>query len=155
MRDRNLKLWSAAAAFAVIAACNQGSTAPRTSFQAALGNFEVPTSGTTASGAARMTINGTALDYTVWVLGLANPTMAHIHVGPASASGPVRLWLCGGGGAPNCSAGASVTGTLATGTNGATTGGISFDSLISAIRSGNGYVNVRTTAFPGEDSWTG
>ena len=50
--------------------------------------------------------------------------------------------LCGTpDGVPACTSG---TGTLVTGTNG-TTEEITFDSLVSAIRAGNTYVNVHTS----------
>ena len=50
---------------------------------------------------------------------------------------------------PGCST--TGTGTLVSDSNGVTTGtpAITFDSLVSAIRAGNAYVNVHTTANPG------
>ena len=61
-------------------------------------------------------------------------------------NGPVRLNLCGTGAPqPACTSG---TGVLATGTNGTTVGtpAITFDSLLSAMRTGGAYVNVHTSA---------
>jgi hypothetical protein len=67
--------------------------------------------------------------------------VAHIHVQVEGMNGPVRLNLCGTGAPePECASG---DGVLATGTNG-TTLGITFDSLVSAMRTGGAYVNVHT-----------
>jgi hypothetical protein len=61
----------------------------------------------------------------------------------------VRLNLCGTGAPqPPCVSG---TGVLATGTNGTIVdGAISFDSLVSAMRTGGAYVNVHTDDGEGE-----
>ena len=62
-------------------------------------------------------------------------------------NGPVRLNLCGTGDPlPACTSG---TGVLASGTNGTTVAtvgetAITFDSLVSAMRTGGAYVNVHT-----------
>jgi hypothetical protein len=114
-----------------------------TSFSATLsGAEEVPPVTTTATGSATIDIAAGAITYTVNVTNLQNAVVSHIHVAPDGQNGPVRMDLCGTGGPlPACVSG---TGVLATGTNGATVGGISFDSLVSAIRAGNAYVNVHT-----------
>jgi hypothetical protein len=122
-----------------------GVAAPATSFTAALsGTNEVPPVTTPATGSATLTVNGAQITYTVNVTNLQNAVVAHIHVNPAGENGPVRLNLCGTGAPePDCTSG---TGVLATGTNGATVGGITFDSLLSAMRTGGAYVNVHTNA---------
>jgi CHRD domain len=58
--------------------------------------------------------------------------------------------LCGTPGLPACVSG---TGVLVSGSNGITEGGITFDSLLSAMRTGGAYVNVHTSdgdAGPGD-----
>jgi hypothetical protein len=75
---------------------------------------------------------------------MENAVVAHIHIAPPGQNGPVRLNLCGTGApVPPCTSG---TGVLASGTNGVTVGDppITFDSLVSAMRAGNTYVNVHT-----------
>jgi hypothetical protein len=132
----------------VVAACDDDAPAePGTSFTATLsGSNEVPPVATTATGTATLSVTGgQAITYTVNVVGLLNASVAHIHIAPVGENGPVRLNLCGTGAPqPSCTSG---TGVLATGTNGTTVGtpAITFDSLLSAMRTGGAYVNVHTT----------
>jgi hypothetical protein len=120
-----------------------GGTEPDTEFEANLsGSDEVPAVTTPASGNATVSIQGSAIVYQVDVANLENAVVSHIHVAPPGENGPVRMNLCGTpDGVPACTSG---TGTLVTGTNG-NTEDITFDSLVSAIRAGNAYVNVHTS----------
>ena len=134
----------------VAAACGDDDGNPTntaTNFTATLsGSNEVPPTGSTATGSATLTVNGQQIEYTVNVTGIQNAVLAHIHIAPAGENGPVRLNLCGTGAPlPACSSG---TGVLATGTNGTVVGTptITFDSLVSARRTGGAYVNVHTNA---------
>ena len=136
-----------AALLPLIPACgdDDDGTGPGTSFSATLsGAAEVPPVETPATGTAIFTVSGTAITYTVNVANIANAVVAHIHVAPVGANGPVRLNLCGTGAPePACTSG---TGVLATGTNGTTVGSpaITFDELVAAMSAGNAYVNVHT-----------
>jgi hypothetical protein len=131
-----------------IAACSDddddGGNEPDTEFEANLsGSEEVPAVSTTASGSATISIQGSAIVYQVDVTNLTNAVVSHIHVGAPGESGPVRLNLCGvPADSPDCST--ETTGVLVEGSNGITQG-ITFDSLVSAIRAGNAYVNVHTS----------
>jgi hypothetical protein len=130
----------------VISACGDDEPAgPATSFSAALsGANEEPPVPTTATGSATLTLSGDQITYTVNVTNLQNAQVAHIHIAPPGQNGLVRMNLCGTGDPqPQCTSG---TGVLATGTNGTTVGSpaITFDSLVSAMRSGGAYVNVHT-----------
>lgn len=123
---------------------------PATSFTATLsGAEEVPPVPTTATGDAEFTVSGDQLTYTVNVTNLQNAVVAHIHIAPRGENGPVRLDLCGTAALPACTSG---TGVLVTATNGTTVGTppITFDSLLSAMRSGGAYVNVHTNDGQGE-----
>jgi len=139
-----------AAAIALLAACAgpDSQTDPATSFTATMvGSNEVPAVTTAASGSASLAISGTSLNYTVNVSSITAVTVSHIHVGAAGANGTVRVNLCGTGApAPACTSG---TGVLATGTATVISPGITFDSLVSALRSFGAYVNVHTTANGG------
>ena len=133
-----------------ISACSDDDddgTDPGTEFEALLsGGEEVPAVTTTATGNATITVEGSQIVYRVDVANLANAVVSHIHVAPEGVNGPVRLNLCGTpDGVPACVSG---TGVLVEGANG-NTEGITFDSLVSAIRAGNAYVNVHTD--DGED----
>jgi CHRD domain-containing protein len=130
----------------VVAGCgDNGPSSPATSFTATLaGANEVPPVATTATGTATLSVSGQQLTYTVNVTNLQNALVSHIHIAPTGENGPVRLNLCGTGAPqPACTSG---TGVLATGTNGTTVGTppITFDSLLSAMRTGGAYVNVHT-----------
>ena len=110
---------------------------------------ERPPNSSSATGTATYTLVGNSLSYTVSVSGLSGPaTASHIHVGPASASGPVIVPY--------------VTGSLATGnitsgtidltqpiSNGTTS--ITGDSLKVLLNNGGAYTNVHTDLNrPGE-----
>jgi hypothetical protein len=131
----------------MIPACGDDDpAAPATNFTASLsGANEVPAVTTPATGSATLSVSGSQITYTINVTNLQNAVLGHIHVAPAGENGPVRLNLCGTGAPePPCTSG---TGTvvLATGTNGATIG-ITFDELLTAMRTGGAYVNVHTNA---------
>ena len=119
---------------------------PATNFTADLsGANEVSPVTTPATGTATLSMDDDAITYSIDVTDLQNALVAHIHVAPPGENGPVRLNLCGTGDPqPACTSG---TGVLAAGTNGTTVGepAITFDSLLSAIRAGNAYVNVHTS----------
>jgi hypothetical protein len=146
MTDMRILTLAIAALLPVVAACgdddDDGGTAPATDFAALLtGDEEVPpVPTTTATGAATLSVEGDQITYTVEVTDLQNAVAAHIHIGAEGENGPIRMNLCGTP-QPPCVSG---TGVLATGTNGTTVGGISFDSLVSAMRTAGAYVNVHT-----------
>jgi len=133
-----------AALLPVLAACGDDPASPATSFTATLsGTNEVPAVTTTATGTATLSVSGAQITYTINVTNLQNAVLGHIHLAAAGANGPVRLNLCGTGAPePACTSG---TGVLATGTNG-TTVGITFEELLTAMRTGGAYVNVHTFA---------
>lgn len=135
-----------AALVLLIPACGDDEPAgPATSFSATLsGANEVPAVPSSATGTAVLTVSGSQITYTVNVTNLQNAVVAHIHLAPQGQNGLVRMNLCGTGAPePPCTSG---TGVLATGTNGTTVGTppITFDSLVTAMRSGGAYVNVHT-----------
>jgi hypothetical protein len=138
-----------------VAACgDDGPSSAATSFTATLsGANEVPAVTTPATGTATLSVSGNQISYTINATDLQNAVLGHIHIAPTGENGPVRLNLCGTGDPqPVCTSG---TGVVATGTNGTTVGApaITFDSLLSAMRTGGAYVNVHTNAAgctPGE-----
>jgi hypothetical protein len=118
-----------------------------TSFSATLsGTNEVPAVTTPATGTATFSVSGNQITYTINATNLQNAVLGHIHLAPAGQNGDVRLNLCGTGAPqPACTSG---TGVVATGTNGTTVGtpAITFEELLSAMRTGDAYVNVHTSA---------
>ena len=108
------------------------------------GANEVPPVTTTATGTATFTLlTGNILTYRLDVAGITGVAAAHIHapIDPATNTGPVRVTLSG-------AVGGAFTGTLAEGLAPAVVG-ISMDSLLVLMRSGNSYANEHTSANPG------
>jgi hypothetical protein len=136
-----------------VPACDDDDDEAATEFSATLtGAEEVPPVPTTATGSATLSLTGDEIAYTIEVANLQNPVVAHIHIAPDGVNGPVRLNLCGTGAPePPCATGTAV---LATGSNGTTVGtpAITFDSLVSAMRTGGAYVNVHTDDGEGEQN---
>ncbi|MBI4541226.1 MAG: CHRD domain-containing protein [Gemmatimonadetes bacterium] len=129
-----------------------GPTGPAATFEnfnATLsGANEVPAVTTSATGTARLSLVGPTLLYRIDVASITGVTASHIHgPAPAGVNTGVRVNLCGAGSAPACATG-TVTGVLVTGTV-TSVSGISFDSVLVLMRSGNAYVNVHTSANPG------
>ena len=120
-----------------------------------LGSHEVPPINTQGSGALKLTIHDTSIDFELSYADLSGaPAAAHIHFAQPRVNGGVMVFLCGGGGQPACPAAISgtVTGTL-TGALviGPAAQGVAvgdFDTLVVAIRSGEAYANVHTSSFP-------
>jgi hypothetical protein len=136
-----------AALLPIVAACgDDGPSTAATSFTATLvGANEVPAVTTPATGTATLTVSNNQVTYTISATDLQNAILGHIHLAPAGQNGLVRLNLCGTGDPqPVCASG---TGVVATGTNGTTVGDppITFEELLSAMRTGGAYVNVHTS----------
>jgi hypothetical protein len=150
MNDFSMLKIAFSALLAMILACGDdepADPATATSFTATLsGASEVPAVTTPATGTATLSVSGGQITYTINVTNLQNAVLGHIHLAAAGQNGPVRLNLCGTGAPePACTSG---TGVLATGTNGTTVGSppITFEELLSAMRTGGAYVNVHTNA---------
>ena len=112
--------------------------------------------------------DGTTLNWTFTWTGLTGPPLfAHIHFGQRWANGGVMTFLCGGpNGNPDIPAkpacpqttSGTITGSTTAGdiitltTPGATDQAVplhDFATFLRAIRTGDGYVNMHTTRFPG------
>lgn len=109
---------------------------------------------TRATGQAvfRLSRDGSTLEYRLIVANIQNVTMAHIHLAPAGANGPVVVWLYPDGPPaqllPGRSSGVLATGTIQAADLVGLLAGASLDELIDELRAGNAYVNVHTTAYP-------
>ena len=115
------------------------------------GSNEVPARATGASGTAGFTFDGTTVRYSIEVDDLSQTFMGHIHSAAAGANGPIRVWLWPST-TPGQGPAISFTDktVIAEGTfTAANVTGISFDSLINEMRSGNCYVNFHSTTYPG------
>lgn len=141
-----------AALLPIVAACSDDGPSPTgeaTSFTATLsGANEVPAVTTPATGTATLSVSGNQITYTINAANLQNAILGHIHLAAAGANGDVRLNLCGTGDPQPACTSTSGTGVVATGTNGTTVGSpaITFEELLTAMRTGGAYVNVHTFA---------
>jgi hypothetical protein len=157
MKNRTLfTVLSAIILLTVVVAATQADN--RQVLRARLTGFqEVPSISTTGSGELEIRINrhDTAADYRLSYSGVeSNAFMAHIHLGQRGVNGGIIVFLCGGGGKPDCPpTGGTVTGTVeAADVIGPGGQGISageFAEFLRALRSGNTYANVHTVTFPG------
>jgi CHRD domain-containing protein len=131
----------------VIASVAYASPAFSQNFAAPLsGGEEVPVRDTNARGVAtfKLSEDGTALSYKVNVANIENVFAAHIHCGAVGVSGPVGVTLFMG-----TPGGGRVDGTLAEGVitapdAGNACGWADLAAVLSALNSGNAYVNVHT-----------
>ena len=119
------------------------------------GAEEVPAVDTLARGQAVFQLNKdeTELSFRLIVANIENITMAHIHVAPAGANGPVVVWLYPEAPPPQLIEG-QFNGILATGviTDDHLVGQLEDESLadlVELIRAGNTYVNVHTSQHMG------
>lgn len=119
------------------------------------GDQEIPARETQATGQAlfQLSKDGTELRYKLIVSNLDSITMAHIHIGALGANGGFVVWLYPSSG-PALLIPEKVHGTLREGVIkkenlvGAYSGK-ELSDLISIMASGNTYVNIHTSRFPG------
>jgi hypothetical protein len=123
---------------------------------------EVPPKLSDGVGTFSATVQGGSLTYKLTYSGLSTPAfMSHIHFGQPAVNGGIFVWLCGSttapgpAGTPTCPAGGgTVTRTITaadivtiTPDQGVAAG--DFAGAVRILRSGDAYVNVHTTRFPG------
>jgi len=155
MKTRNIGFWTIAALAASVlvapAAHSQtGASATLT------GANEVPPINTEGKGNFEMNNQQGMITFSLSFSGLSSSlTLAHLHFAPSKVAGGVMIFLCGGGGQPDCPAvtEGTITGTI-TSANvvGPTTQGIDvgdLDSALKAVHDGLSYVNMHTTNFAG------
>jgi hypothetical protein len=126
-------------------------------FSAALsGAQEVPPINTAGSGNFQMTIQPGSISFSLTFADLSSPlAVAHLHFAPSKVSGGVMIFLCGGGGQPDCPATTegTITGTItAANVTGPAAQGIApgdLDSALEAVRDGLSYANMHTANFGG------
>ena len=154
MKTKNIVLWAIAAVMAnLLAAPIAHSQTER--FSARLGGEnEVPPINTAGSGEFLMEIVDSNITFSLSFSDLSSDlSVAHLHFAPTKVGGGVMIFLCGGGGQPDCPVATSgtITGTItAANVTGPTTQGINvgdLDSALEAVRTRLSYVNMHTTNF--------
>lgn len=113
------------------------------------GAQEVPAVETRARGNAtfRLSADGTQIHYKLIVANIREVSAAHIHLAPAGVNGPVVVWLFGPAPEGITTNGILAEGTI-TGANLVLSFGGTMDDLVAALRAGDAYVNVHTSAYP-------
>jgi CHRD domain len=155
MKTRNIRFWTIAALAASLLVAPAAHS--QTEFTAMLsGAQEVPPINTDGTGDFEMKNQQGMITFSLNFSGLSSSlTVAHLHFAPTKVAGGVMIFLCGGGGQPDCPATTegNITGTItAANVVGPTTQGIDvgdLDSALEAVRTGLSYVNMHTTNFAG------
>ena len=155
MKTSKIGFWTIAAlAASMLAAPAAYSQTERFSARL-IGAEEVPPINTAGTGDFRMTIQQGTITFELTWAGLSAPAeVAHLHFAPTKVSGGVSIFLCGGGGQPDCPAttegtntgtitAANVTGPAAQGINPG-----DLDSALEAVRDGLSYANIHNDNFP-------
>jgi len=119
-----------------------------------IGENEVPPINTEGTANFDMTIQPSGITFSLNFSDLSSPlAVAHLHFGVPKVNGGVMIFLCGGGGQPDCPATTSgtITGTVtAANVTGPTGQGIAVGDLESAlevVRDGLSYANMHTANF--------
>jgi hypothetical protein len=155
MKTKNMGLWVITAlAVSMLAAPAVHSQTER--FSASLsGAGEVPPINTAGTADFQMTIQQGTITFELSWAGLSAPAeVAHLHFAPSKVNGGVMIFLCGGGGQPDCPATTegSITGTItAANVTGPAAQGINpgdLDSALEAVRDGLSYANMHNDNFP-------
>jgi hypothetical protein len=156
MKTKNISIWAIAALAASLLAAPAAHSQTERFSANLVGANEVPPINTAGSGEFRMRIVGSDISFSLSFSDLSSAlTMAHLHFAPTKVSGGVMIFLCGGGGQPDCPAATSgtITGTItAANVVGPTTQGIDvgdLDSALEVVRAGLSYANMHTVNFGG------
>jgi len=116
------------------------------------GGEEVPARPTGANGSAQIIVEGNQITYAIEIDDITAITASHIHAEPGApgVNGPVRLFLYPprqGDPAPQVTTSDKMILVEAT-VDSSGVNGISYEQLLTAMRTGNAYVNVHTVQFP-------
>jgi hypothetical protein len=156
MKTKIIGIWAIAAlAASLLAPPAANSQTER--FSASLsGAEEVPPINTSGTADFEMTIQQGTITFSLTFSDLSSSlAVAHLHFAPTQVNGGVMIFLCGGGGQPDCPATTegTITGTVtAANVVGPTAQGIApgdLDSALEAVRAGLSYANMHTTNFGG------
>jgi hypothetical protein len=154
MKIKNIGSWAIAALTASVLVVPAAHSQTERLSASLSGANEVPPINTAGTGNFEMTNQQGMITFSLTFSGLSSSlTVAHLHFAPTKVAGGVMIFLCGGGGQPDCPAvtEGTITGTItAANVTGPTTQGIDvgdLDSALEAVRTGLSYVNMHTTNF--------
>ena len=144
-----------AAILVVLAAASMGtSTAQQTSWVAYLSAGDtVPRVNSQATGTAIFQMTPGGLVFWVYLNGITNVIMGHIHIGAPGVAGPVAVWLYPAApppvAIPGAYSGLVGQGTITAANFAGPLANQPMSALINAINAGNAYANFHTQANPG------
>ena len=154
MQTKNIAFLAIAALAAFVLTAPAAHSQTEDFFAKLIGSREVPPVNTAGTADFQMTNQNGNITFSLNFSGLSSSlTLAHLHFAPTKVSGGVMIFLCGGGGQPDCPAvtEGTITGTItAANVTGPTTQGIDvgdLDSALEAVRAQLSYVNMHTTNF--------
>lgn len=140
----------------LLASAVMAQAAPRALTAHLSGDQEVPAVETRATGQTVLKVarDGESIGYKLIVANIEDVTMAHLHLAPAGANGPVVTWLYPEDGPPpelieGRSDGILARGTISEDDLVGPLAGEDLDTLLEEIADGQIYVNVHTLANPG------
>lgn len=144
-----------AALFTTLVAVSMGtSTAQQTAWVANLSAVEtVPRVNSQATGTAIFQMTSTGLAYWVYLDGITNVIMGHIHIGAPGVAGPVAVWLYPAApppvAIPGAFSGLVGSGTITAANFAGPLANQPMSALMNAIAAGTAYANFHTQANPG------
>jgi hypothetical protein len=154
MKTKNIRFWAMAAVVANLLAAPAIYSQTERFSATLIGAEEVPPINTAGTANFEMTIQQGAITFSLTFSDLSSPlAVAHLHFAPSKVGGGVMIFLCGGGGQPDCPAATegTITGTItAANVTGPTGQGINpgdLDSALEAVRGDLAYANMHTANF--------
>ncbi len=143
------------ALFTTLMAVSMGtSMGQQTAWVANLSAVEtVPRVNSQATGTAIFQMTPTGLAYWVYLDGITNVIMGHIHIGAPGVAGPVAVWLYPAApppvAIPGSFSGLVASGMITAANFGGPLANQPMSALMNAIAAGNAYANFHTQANPG------
>ena len=119
------------------------------------GGEEVPANSSRARGQAvfQLSADGSEISFRLIIANITNTTQSHIHLAPAGTNGSIVAWLRPSAPpaqlVPGRFDGVYVEGTITAASLVGPFAGQPLSALLDAMRAGNTYVNVHTSAFQG------
>jgi CHRD domain-containing protein len=154
MKTRKIGFWTIAALVASMLAAPAAYSQTQRFSASLIGFNEVPPNNTEGEADFGMTILPGGITFSLDFSGLSSPlAVAHLHFGRPDVNGGVMIFLCGGGGQPDCPATTSgtITGTItAANVVGPVSQGVNPGDLATAlaiVRDGQSYANMHTANF--------
>jgi hypothetical protein len=154
MKTTTIGFWLIAALAASVLAAPAAYSQTERFSASLLGANEVPPINTEGTADFDMTVQPSGITFSLNFSGLSSPlAVAHLHFGVPKVNGGVMIFLCGGGGQPDCPAATSgsITGTItAANVVGPVSQGVAagdLDTALEIVRDGLSYANMHTANF--------